>query len=53
MSVCWTLFKSTSIRDHFDLDCILQKRICLNLLKLQVSWDGRLTTGIFLLKAHQ
>ena len=25
MSVCWTLFKSTSIWDSFDLDCILQK----------------------------
>ena len=25
MSVCWTLFKSVSIWDSFDLDCILQK----------------------------
>ena len=25
MSVCWTLFKSASIWDSFDLDCILQK----------------------------
>ena len=25
MSVCWTLFKSTSIWDSFDLDCILQR----------------------------
>ena len=25
ISVCWTLFKSASIWDSFDLDCILQK----------------------------
>ena len=25
MSVCWTLFKSVSKWDSFDLDCILQK----------------------------
>ena len=25
MSVFWTLFKSVSIWDSFDLDCILQK----------------------------
>ena len=25
MSICWTLFKSPSIWDSFDLDCILQK----------------------------
>ena len=25
MSVCWKLFKSVSIWDSFDLDCILQK----------------------------
>ena len=25
MSVCWTLFKSKSIWDSFDLSCILQK----------------------------
>ena len=25
MSVCWTLFKSVSILDSFDLDWILQK----------------------------
>ena len=25
MSVCWTSFKSASIWDSFDLDCILQK----------------------------
>ena len=26
MSVCWTLYKSASIWDSFDLDCILRKR---------------------------
>ena len=26
MSVFWTLFKSASIWDYFDLDCMLQKR---------------------------
>ena len=25
MSICWTLFKSVSIPDFFNLDCILQK----------------------------
>ena len=25
LSVCWTFFKSVSIWDYFDLDCILQK----------------------------
>ena len=33
ISVCWTLFKSASIWDSFNVDCILKKWIfCLNLL---------------------
>ena len=26
MSVCWTLFKTESMRHSFDLDCMLQKK---------------------------
>ena len=25
MSVCWALFKSASMHDYFEFDCILQK----------------------------
>ena len=37
ISVCWTLFKSVSIWDLFDLDCILQEGVVL--FKLSINTD--------------
>ena len=54
MSVCWTLFKSVSIWDSFDLDCILQKEIfCLNLSIITAILGWKTYHISVLLKIHQ
>ena len=54
MSVCWALFKSVSIWDSVDLNCILRKgNICLNLLIITDVLRWKTYHMSFLFKIHQ
>ena len=57
MSVCWTLFKSVSIWESFDLACILQKEDILfkflNNTEFRNIRTGEITTGAYLVSINE
>ena len=57
MSVCWTLFKSVSIWEPFDLACILQKEDLLfkflNNTEFRNIRTGEITTGAYLVSINE